>query len=143
MFDLQKIVRKNIQNLKPYSSARDEFSGKEGVFLDANENPFGVLNRYPDPHQEALKKELGRHKSVDVSNIFIGNGSDEVVDLAFRAFCTPGLDKALTFTPTYGMYDVSAAINDVELIKIPLDTGFQMNLDLLEGYLQEIGRAHV
>ncbi len=137
MFDLQKIVRKNIQNLKPYSSARDEFSGKEGVFLDANENPFGVLNRYPDPYQEALKKELGRHKSVNVSKIFIGNGSDEVVDLAFRAFCTPGLDKALTFTPTYGMYDVSAAINDVELIKIPLDTGFQMNLDLLEGYLQD------
>jgi len=135
MFDLEKIVKKNIWNLKPYSSARDEFSGKEGIFLDANENPYGTLNRYPDPYQKELKLKLAKLKQVDISNIFIGNGSDEVIDLAFRIFCNSGIDKALTFSPTYGMYDVSAAINNVELLKIPLNENFQIDIDEAKIYL--------
>ena len=137
MFDLNKIVRKNILALKPYSSARDEFSGKEGVFLDANENPFGSLNRYPDPHQKELKKKLSEIKSVPMENIFIGNGSDEVIDICFRTFCNPGKEKALTFSPTYGMYEVSAEINDVELIKLPLNDSFQIDFDALKKYLND------
>lgn len=135
MFSLENIVRKNILNLKPYSSARDEFSGKNGIFLDANENPFGTLNRYPDPYQHELKKILSAYKSVPSENILIGNGSDEIIDLAFRIFCNPGKDKALTFSPTYGMYDVSAALNEVDLIKLPLNDSFQINLEELEKYL--------
>jgi len=135
--DITKLVRKNILSLKPYSSARDEFSGSDGVFLDANENPFGELNRYPDPHQKELKAKLSEIKSVPVSTIFVGNGSDEVIDLTFRIFCNPGKDKALIFTPTYGMYEVSAEINDVELIKVPLTASFQIDFDALENYLDE------
>ena len=137
MFELEKIIRPNIKELKPYASARDEFSGKEGVFLDANENPFGTLNRYPDPHQTALKKKLSEVKSVSPENIFIGNGSDEIIDLVFRIFCEPAKNKALTFSPTYGMYDVSAAINNIELIKIPLTSAFQIDFDLLENYIHD------
>ena len=133
--DINKLVRKNILNLKPYSSARDEFSGEDGVFLDANENPFGELNRYPDPHQKELKKKLSEIKSVPAGNIFVGNGSDEVIDLAFRIFCNPGKDKALIFSPTYGMYEVSAEINEVELIKVPLTPEFQIDFDALEKHL--------
>lgn len=136
MFNLENIVRKNILNLKPYSSARDEFSGKNGTFLDANENPFGTLNRYPDPYQQELKKIISAYKSVPTENIFIGNGSDEIIDLAFRIFCNPGKDKALTFSPTYGMYDVSAAVNEVELIKLPLNDAFQIDLEELEKYYE-------
>lgn len=132
MFSLENIVRKNILQLKPYSSARDEFSGNNGIFLDANENPFGNLNRYPDPYQKELKQKLAEYKSVPTENIFIGNGSDEIIDLALRIFCNPGKDKALTFSPTYGMYDVSAAVNEVELIKLPLNGSFQINLEELE-----------
>ncbi len=135
--EIINLVRKNILALKPYSSARDEFSGSEGVFLDANENPFGELNRYPDPHQKELKKKLSEIKSVAVSTIFVGNGSDEVIDLTFRIFCNPGKDKALIFTPTYGMYEVSAEINDVELIKVPLTESFQIDFDALENYLDD------
>jgi histidinol-phosphate aminotransferase len=135
--EISKLVRKNIFSLKPYSSARDEFSGTEGIFLDANENPFGELNRYPDPHQKELKQKLSIIKNVPVENIFIGNGSDEVIDLTFRIFCIPGKDKALIFTPTYGMYEVSAEINDVELIKIPLTNTFQIDFDALENYLDD------
>lgn len=134
---ITKLVRKNILSLKPYSSARDEFSGTDGVFLDANENPFGELNRYPDPHQKELKTKLGEIKSVPVASIFVGNGSDEVIDLTFRIFCNPGKDKALIFTPTYGMYEVSAEINDVELIKVPLTSEFQINYNALENYLSD------
>jgi len=137
MFDLNKIVRKNILVLKPYSSARDEFSGKDGIFLDANENPYGVLNRYPDPYQKDLKKKLSMVKSVHVENIFIGNGSDEAIDIIFRTFCNPGKDKALTFSPTYGMYEVSAGINDVELITIPLNGSFQITINELNKYLND------
>ena len=136
--EINNLVRKNILSLKPYSSARDEFSGTDGVFLDANENPFGELNRYPDPHQKELKKKLSEIKSFPAENIFVGNGSDEVIELTFRIFCNPGKDKALIFTPTYGMYEVSAEINDVELIKVPLTDSFQIDFKTLENYLDDV-----
>ncbi|MDO6813739.1 histidinol-phosphate transaminase [Tenacibaculum soleae] len=135
MFNLNKLVRANIQKLQAYSSARDEFKGTAEVYLDANENPFGTLNRYPDPQQLKIKQRLSAIKKVENNQIFIGNGSDEVIDLAFRIFCEPGKDKALTFSPTYGMYDVSANINDIELIKQPLLNDFQINLNQLQPYL--------
>jgi len=138
MFELNdNIVRKNILALKPYSSAREEYSGTDGIFLDANENPFGELNRYPDPNQKELKRKLSGIKSVPSENIFIGNGSDEIIDLTFRIFCNPGKDKALTFSPGYGMYEVSAQINDVELIKVPLNDSFQIDFDVTEKYLND------
>ncbi|MUV02818.1 histidinol-phosphate transaminase [Flavobacterium rakeshii] len=127
MNSIEKIVRPNILALQAYSSAREEFTGSEGIFLDANENPFGELNRYPDPLQKQLKQRLSVIKGVAPQNIFTGNGSDEAIDLCFRIFCEPGKDKALTFTPTYGMYEVSAAINNTELIKVPLDNNFQVD----------------
>lgn len=126
MTDIAKLVRENVKALVPYSCARDEFRGKDGVFLDANENPYGSLNRYPDPYQLELKTSISKIKGIPQENIFLGNGSDEVIDLCFRIFCNPGIDKALTFTPTYGMYEVSASINDVQLIKIPLSDDFQI-----------------
>jgi histidinol-phosphate aminotransferase len=126
MFDLEKIVRPNVRLLTPYSCARDDYKGKEGIFLDANENPFGSLNRYPDPYQCELKKAVSRIKGIPVENIFLGNGSDEIIDLCFRIFCIPGADKALAFTPSYAMYQVSAAINDIKMITIPLDENFQI-----------------
>lgn len=129
MFSLEKIVRPNILALKPYSSARDEFKGTATAYLDANENPFGTLNRYPDPLQKQLKDKLAVIKSVSAENIFVGNGSDEAIDLCFRIFCEPGEDKALTFTPTYGMYKVSADINNVSLIEVPLTDDFQIDID--------------
>ena len=135
--NIQKLVRKNILNLAPYSSARDEYTGKEGVFLDANENPFGDYNRYPDPDQTELKKRLADIKKVDATKIFLGNGSDEVIDLAFRIFCEPNQDKALTFTPTYGMYEVSANINSVELIKLPLNAEFQIDRSTIAPYFSD------
>jgi histidinol-phosphate aminotransferase len=137
MIDITKIVRPNILELKPYSSARDEFTGDEGIFLDANENPFGTLNRYPDPYQKEIKQKLAVLKAVKTNNIFVGNGSDEVIDLAFRIFCNPGIDKAMTFSPTYGMYDVSAAINNVELLKLPLNPAFQIDLEQLKPYFED------
>jgi len=135
MINLKAIVRENIWNLKAYSSARDEFKGAADVFLDANENPFGTLNRYPDPHQKAIKEKLSVLKKVETNQIFVGNGSDEVIELAFRIFCEPGKDKVLTFSPTYGMYDVSAHINNVEIIKQPLINDFQISLNQLQPYL--------
>lgn len=135
MFELKNIIRKNILELQPYSSARDEFKGTKGVFLDANENPYGHLNRYPDPHQSELKAALSELKKVDTKNIFIGNGSDEIIDLVYRIFCEPSVDKALTFSPTYGMYQVSAGINNIELIKIPLDDNFQIDIDKIKNDL--------
>ena len=127
MNSIEKIVRPNILALQAYSSAREEFTGSKGLFLDANENPFGELNRYPDPLQKELKQKLSVIKEIAPQNIFTGNGSDEAIDLCFRIFCEPGKDKALTFTPTYGMYEVSAAINNTELIKVPLDDNFQID----------------
>jgi histidinol-phosphate aminotransferase len=134
---MENNVRENIRNLKAYSSARDEFEGVDGIFLDANENPFGTLNRYPDPKQKKLKSKLGELKSIPVEEIFIGNGSDEIIDLALRIFCEPNRDKALTFSPTYGMYEVAAAINNVELIQVPLTETFQIDLDQLFSILQD------
>ena len=137
MFNLKKLVRPNILQLKPYSSARDEFKGTEGVFLDANENPYGTLNRYPDSYQKELKEKLSVYKNIPTKNIFIGNGSDEIMDLIVRVFCNPGIDKALTFTPTFGMYQVVADINNIELIKLPLNDNFQINTDNLKAYLND------
>jgi histidinol-phosphate aminotransferase len=127
--NIKNIIRSNILALKPYSSARDEFKGKVGIFLDANENPFGNLNRYPDPYQKSLKEKLSTIKNISANNIFIGNGSDEVIDLSFRIFCNPGKDKVIVCPPTYGMYEVLANINDVELVSIPLDKSFQLNIE--------------
>jgi len=128
---IKNLVRKNVLQLKPYSSARDEYSKTEGIFLDANENPYGTLNRYPDPNQLEVKQELSKLKKVAVNNIFISNGSDEIIDLCFRVFCKPGVDKALSFSPSYGMYKVSAAVNDVELLEVPLDINFDIELETL------------
>ena len=130
-FDLKSLVRPNIWELAPYSSARDEFTGSEGVFLDANENPFGENNRYPDPHQRELKLRLSERNSIPVENIFIGNGSDEVIDLIFRVFCEPKKDSVIVCPPTYGMYEVSANINNVNIINVPLDDTFQLNTDAI------------
>lgn len=129
MFHLEKIIRPSILAAEQYSNARNEFKGNNETFLDANENPFGNLNRYPDPYQKKLKGKLSALKNIPIENIFIGNGSDEVIDLAFRIFCTPGKDKAIICPPTYGMYEVSANINDVKLISIPLDGNFQLDIE--------------
>jgi len=136
-FNINKLVRNNIKTLKPYSSARDEFKGSDGVFLDANENPFGKLNRYPDSYQTKLKQKLSEIKAVATKNLFVGNGSDEIIDLMYRIFCNPGTDKALTFTPTFGMYQVAADVNDVELMQLPLDEKFQIDTASLKPYLSD------
>lgn len=130
-FDLNSLLRPHIAKLQPYTSARDEYTGKEGVFLDANENPFGSIteqdfNRYPDPYQSALKEEIAKIKQVRPTQIFLGNGSDEAIDLLFRAFCNPGKDNVILLPPTYGMYEVSANINDVEIRKVSLTEDFQL-----------------
>ncbi|NLL29140.1 MAG: histidinol-phosphate transaminase [Bacteroidales bacterium] len=129
LFNLESLVRPNIWNLKPYSSARDDFQGSKGVFLDANENPYGSLNRYPDPRQKELKVALSELKEIPTENIFIGNGSDEVIDLTYRIFANPGKDSVLICPPTYGMYEVSANINDIKIVNIPLLSNFQLNID--------------
>jgi len=137
MIDLKKLVRENVRNLTPYSSARDEFTGTSGIFMDANENPYGNLNRYPDPYQKELKSEVSKIKSMPEDMIFLGNGSDEIIDLCFRIFCTPGKDKALVFTPTYGMYEVSASVNDIEILKVPLDENFEIEIPKTRTYLSD------
>ena len=134
MFDLNTLIRDNIKTLKPYSSARHEFSGKASIFLDANENPYGSplaekFNRYPDPLQWQLKFQLARIKGVPAENIFVGNGSDEVIDLAYRIFCAPGKDNVIICPPTYGMYEVSANINDVAIKKVNLTSDFQLDVE--------------
>ena len=124
------LVRKNIVDLKPYSSARHEFEGPASVYLDANENPFGgAYSRYPDPLQWQLKFQLARIKGVPAENIFVGNGSDEVIDLAYRIFCDPVKDNVIICTPTYGMYQVSANINDVVIRNVSLTADFQLDTD--------------
>ncbi len=138
MIDLNKLVRKNVLNLTPYSSARDEFSGTTGIFLDANENPYGILNRYPDPYQRKLKSRISDVKGIGEEKIFLGNGSDEIIDLSLRIFCNPGVDKILTFTPTYGMYEVSAAINDLTVIRIPLNDDFQIDVKKVRKYFPDL-----
>ena len=133
MKTLQELTRTNIWKLKPYSSARDEYKGAAAsVFLDANENPYNLPhNRYPDPLQCDLKKELARIKKVDSEHIFLGNGSDEAIDLVFRAFCEPGEDNVVAIDPTYGMYQVCADVNNVEYRKVLLDEDFQFSADKL------------
>ncbi len=133
MISLEQLVRKNIWSLAPYSSARDEYSGKEAhVFLDANENPYNApYNRYPDPLQRELKAVLSRVKGVPENMIFLGNGSDEAIDLAYRVFCRPGIDNVVAIAPTYGMYQVCADINDIEYRQVLLDENYQMHADQL------------
>jgi len=129
MLPLEKLVRKNVWRLKPYSSARDDFQGSASVYLDANENPNpSPYNRYPDPHQYKLKEKISNIKYVPADQIFLGNGSDEPIDLLIRAFCEPGIDNVLIPQPTYGMYTVSAEINNVEIKSIPLTPEFDLDL---------------
>jgi histidinol-phosphate aminotransferase len=137
-FDLNALVRPNIRNLVPYSSARDEFKGEASIFLDANENSLGSpltkwYNRYPDPLQWEVKKKISAIKGTPADQIFLGNGSDEAIDLLFRAFCEPGMDNVVICPPTYGMYEVSANINNIGLKKVPLTPDFQIDLDAMEG----------
>ena len=130
-FNLQNLVRVNVQKLQPYSSARDEYkaSGTEMIFLDANENPFeNGVNRYPDPQQRDLKSALAKLKNVKEEQILLGNGSDEVLDLIFRAFCEPGVDNVITLPPTYGMYKVLAEINNIENLEVLLTEEFQLDV---------------
>ncbi|MDG1383901.1 MAG: histidinol-phosphate transaminase, partial [Flavobacteriaceae bacterium] len=130
--NLNKLLRKNILGMKPYSSARDEYKDLQAdmVFLDANENPYDtLLNRYPDPQQTRLKECIAAQKEVSTEQVLLGNGSDEVLDLIFRAFCEPNQDSILTLPPTYGMYDVLANLNAVENIQVPLSPDFQLEVD--------------
>jgi len=137
MFNPNNLVRNNIRNLKPYSSARDEFKGEANIFLDANENSLGSplikwYNRYPDPMQWKIKEKISKIKQVPVNNIFLGNGSDEPIDLLYRCFCEPGMDEVILFPPTYGMYEVSANINNITCNRVPLTREFQLDLEALE-----------
>ena len=133
MITLEKLCRKNIWDLAPYSSARNEYAGREArVFLDANENPYNQpFNRYPDPLQLELKDALSKVKGVPAENIFLGNGSDEAIDLPYRCFCNPGIDNVVAIEPTYGMYKVCADINDVEYRPVLLDEHYQIIADKL------------
>lgn len=141
-FDLNLLVRENVKRVTPYSSARDEFSGEAKIFLDANENSLGSpvtkwYNRYPDPYQKEVKEALSRIKTIPAENIFLGNGSDECIDLLYRCFCEPGKDNVIICPPTYGMYEVSAAINDVEVKKVTLLENFQLNMEGIEEAVDE------
>lgn len=138
--DVNDLQRENIKNLKPYSTARDEYKGQASVFLDANENGFGSpldeldgqtrsYNRYPDPLQLDLKEAISKIKGVPIENTFLGNGSDEAIDLLFRAFCEPGRDNVIVLPPTYGMYEVSAGINNVEVRRVNLMPSYQLDLE--------------
>lgn len=128
--NINKLLRKNIAHLQPYSSARDEYSGEAMVFLDANENPFNEpYNRYPDPYQKMLKEKIAALKKMDIEQLFLGNGSDEPIDLLIRAFCEPGTDNIVTMHPTYGMYQVAADINNIEVKKVSLTEDFELRPD--------------
>jgi histidinol-phosphate aminotransferase len=130
--NIDKLLRTNIRSLQPYSCARDEFKGEASVYLDANENPYNApFNRYPDPLQWEVKELLSKIKHVPAENIFLGNGSDEPIDLLYRAFCEPRIDNVVAIEPTYGMYKVCASINDVEYRKVLLDENFQFTADSL------------
>lgn len=142
MFDVNTLVRDNIARLTPYSSARDEFSGEAKVFLDANENSLGSplkkwYNRYPDPHQKAIKQKLAMVKGIAAEHIFLGNGSDECIDLLYRCFCNPGKDNIVICPPTYGMYEVSANINDVAVKKVSLLPNFELDLSGIEDAIDD------
>ena len=130
--DIRELLRENIRTLAPYSTARDEYQGEWGIYLDANENPYdNNYNRYPDPHQKNLKRRLAEIKGVPVEKIFIGNGSDEPIDLVFRLFCEPRRHNAVSIAPTYGMYKVAAAINDVQMREVQLEPGFTLDAEKL------------
>jgi len=136
--NINNLLRKNIQNLKPYSSARDEYTGDAMVFLDANENPFNEpYNRYPDPLQKELKQKISGLKNIATNQIFLGNGSDEPIDLLIRAFCEPGIDNIVTINPTYGMYQVAADTNNVEVVKVSLTSDFELEPEKI---LQAVNR---
>ena len=134
MFDLKNILRPNIASLTPYSSAREDFKGEAEIYLDANENAIGsainnhVLNRYPDPLQLKVKEKLGKVKGIPPANIFLGNGSDEAIDILIRAFCNPGKDNIIILPPTYGMYEVSARINDIVVKTVNLNGNLQLDI---------------
>jgi histidinol-phosphate aminotransferase len=132
MKPIETLVRKNIQNMKPYSSARDEFSGEAELYLDANENPYQTeFNRYPDPHQRQLKEKIAQLKGVKSDQVFLGNGSDEAIDLLIRAFCEPYQDAVMIVEPTYGMYSVCAAVNAITVQSISLTNEFELNTEAI------------
>jgi histidinol-phosphate aminotransferase len=142
MKDISRYVRRAIAALTPYSTARDEYEGELGVFLDANESPYeNGYNRYPDPHQKALKAQIAAIKGVPAENIFIGNGSDEAIDLVFRVFCEPREDNVVAIAPSYGMYKVAAAINDVEIREVALGEDFSLPTDALLAAADEKTKA--
>ncbi len=129
---LYELIRKNVQAMQPYSSARDEFQGDATVFLDANENPYNnPYNRYPDPLQWELKKKIAACKGVDIESLFLGNGSDEPIDLVIRVFCEPAVDNIVSIAPSYGMYEVAAHVNNVEFRKVQLDANFDVDTETL------------
>ena len=141
-FDINTLLRENIKRLVPYSSARDEFKGEANVFLDANENSLGSplikwYNRYPDPYQTDLKKEISKIKGIAAEHIFLGNGSDECIDLLYRCFCEPKKDNVIICPPTYGMYEVSGNINDTEVRRAPLLENFQLHIDQIQQLIDE------
>jgi histidinol-phosphate aminotransferase len=141
MFNLEALVRSNVKRLSPYSSARDEFKGTASVYLDANENSLGSpllkwYNRYPDPMQWKVKEKISFIKKVPVEQIFLGNGSDEPIDILYRCFCEPLVDEVIIMPPTYGMYEVSANINNVKIKSVPLTPSFQIDLEQLESAIQ-------
>jgi histidinol-phosphate aminotransferase len=138
MFKINNLLRENIKNLVPYATARDEFSGVANIFLDANENSFaGRYSRYPDPLQRKVKEKLSQVKGVPTQNIFLGNGSDECIDVLLRCCCEPGKDNIIIVPPTYGMYEVSASINNVLIKKIPLLPNFQLNMPAIEAAIDD------
>ena len=143
--DFKKFILPHIWNLKPYSSARDEFKGKEGVFLDANENPLGSgnipnWNRYPDPMQWNIKNQLAEIKQCRVDQLFLGNGSDEAIDLLIRMTCEPGKDHIIICPPTYGMYEVSASVNNVNIQRINLTEDYQLNVAEISKKINEFSK---
>lgn len=145
-FNLDDLIRENIKKLVPYSSARDEFTGEARIFLDANENSLGSpttrwYNRYPDPLQQKVKQKLSEVKGVPSENIFLGNGSDECIDIVIRAFCEPATDNIIICPPTYGMYEVSANINNVAIKKVPLTPAFQLDLPAIEEAIDDNTKA--
>lgn len=141
MINIKDITRKNVLEMSPYSSARNDYKGKADIWLDANENPNETgLNRYPDPLQMSLKIEISELRKLETERIFIGNGSDEIIDLLFRAFCEPGENNAYIFPPTYGMYQVSAAINNIEVVEIPLNDTFELpSFDVIQAKISAPG----
>jgi len=137
-FDINKVARKNILSLKPYSSARDEFTGQAKVFLDANENPYDTkYNRYPDPMQLGVKTLISSLKSLSIEQIILGNGSDEIIDLIIRSFCDPNKDEIIILPPTYGMYEVYANVNQVKIKEVPLDEKFDVSSEKVLSQVSE------